>query len=58
MAVVAQPPLENVVIKKAHRDSTFVRVSRYILMRLLTLFVTVVIGIYLTILIANMTVGT
>jgi peptide/nickel transport system permease protein len=54
MAVAAQPPLENVVIKKARHESTFVRVSRYILMRLLTLFVTVVIGIYLTILIANM----
>jgi len=54
MAVVAQPPLEKAVIKKVHRDSTFMRVSRYVLMRLLTLFVTVVIGIYLTILIANM----
>jgi peptide/nickel transport system permease protein len=54
MAVVAQPPLEKAVIKKVHRDSTFIRVSRYVLMRLLTLFVTVVIGIYLTILIANM----
>ena len=54
MAVVAQPPLERAVIKKVHRDSTFMRVSRYVLMRLLTLFVTVVIGIYLTILIANM----
>jgi peptide/nickel transport system permease protein len=54
MAVVTQPPLEKAVIKKVHRDSTFIRVSRYVLMRLLTLFVTVVIGIYLTILIANM----
>ena len=54
MAVAAQPPLENVVIKKAPHERTFMRVSRYILMRLLTLFVTVVIGIYLNILIANM----
>ncbi len=54
MAVVAQPPIENVVAKKAHRDSTLVRVLRYVSVRLITLFVTVVIGIYLTILIANM----
>src|SRR6185295_2139560 len=54
MAVVAQPPLENIVVKKSRRDSTFMRVSRYVALRLLTLFVTVVIGIYLTILIANM----
>ena len=60
MAVIAQPPIENqppiekVVTKKAHHESTPVRVSRYILVRLLTLFVTVVIAIYLTIMIANM----
>src|SRR5512133_4262045 len=54
MAVVTQPPIENVVAKKTHRDSTLVRVLRYVSLRLLTLFVTVVIGIYLTILIANM----
>ena len=54
MAVVARPPLENAVAKKVHRDSTFMRVFRYVAVRLLTLFVTVVIGIYLTILIANM----
>lgn len=54
MTVVAQPPVENTIAKKASRDSTFVRVSRYVTMRILTLFVTVVIGIYLTILIANM----
>jgi peptide/nickel transport system permease protein len=58
MAVVAQPPIdqapvENVTAKKVH-DRTFIRVSRYIVVRLLTLFVTVVIGIYLTIMIANM----
>lgn len=54
MAVVAHTPAENIVVKKAWRDSTLVRVSRYALVRLLTLFVTVVIGIYLTINIANM----
>ncbi len=54
MAVVTQPPIENAVTKKSHRDSTFIRVLRYVAMRLLTLFVTVVIGIYLTIMIANM----
>src|SRR5215216_2290183 len=54
MAVVAQPPFEkNVTAKKTH-DRAFVRVSRYVLVRLLTLFATVVIGIYLTIMIANM----
>ena len=35
-------------------SSTFVRVMRYSAVRLLTLFVTVVIGVYLTIMIANM----
>ncbi len=35
-------------------SSTFSRVFRYFLLRLITLFVTVVIGVYLTILIANM----
>lgn len=54
MAVVTHPPAEKIVVKKAWHDSTLVRVSRYALVRLLTLFVTVVIGIYLTIIIANM----
>ena len=54
MAVVTHTPAENVVPKKARHQSTFVRVSRYVVVRLLTLFVTVVIGIYLTIVIANM----
>jgi len=53
MSVAAHPPTETVV-KTLPRSSTFVRVSRYVLVRLITLFVTVVIGIYLTILIANM----
>jgi len=54
MAVVTHTPAENAVQKKAKHTSTFVRVSRYVVVRLLTLFVTVVIGIYLTIMIANM----
>ena len=54
MAVVTHTPAENVVAKKSRHQSTFVRVSRYVVIRLLTLFVTVVIGIYLTIVIANM----
>jgi len=54
MAVVTQPASDHPVVKKSSRDSTFLRVSRYVVVRLLTLFVTVVIGIYLTILIANM----
>ena len=54
MSVVTHTPAENIVAKKSRRDSTFVRVSRYVIVRLLTLFVTVVIGIYLTIMIANM----
>lgn len=54
MAVVTQPPLENVTPKKVRHESTLTRVSRYIVLRLLTLFVTVMISIYLTIMIANM----
>ncbi len=33
---------------------SFTRIARYTVVRLLTLFVTVVIGVYLTIMIANM----
>ncbi len=54
MAVVTQPTQENAIPGKARRDSTFMRVARYVSVRLLTLFITVTIGIYLTILIANM----
>lgn len=39
---------------KAFADSTFARVAKYTALRLVTLLVTVVIGVYLTILIANM----
>lgn len=54
MAVAAQAPSENVKAKLSFVNSTFLRVARYMAVRLLTLFVTVVIGIYLTIVIANM----
>ena len=54
MAVVSQSVPDLGAVQKKFRDSTFLRVSRYVVVRLLTLFVTVIIGIYLTILIANM----
>ena len=54
MAVVTHTPAENAAVKKSTHQSTLLRVSRYVTVRLLTLFVTVVIGIYLTIMIANM----
>ena len=53
MAVVTQTP-SDVKAKKAAGNNTFARVSRYVVTRILTLSVTVVIGVYLTILIANM----
>lgn len=40
--------------RKPFSQTTFYRVSRYSVVRLFTLFITVVIGIYLTIMIANM----
>jgi peptide/nickel transport system permease protein len=40
--------------KKAIFQSSFLRIARYMAIRLVTLFVTVVIGVYLTIWIANM----
>jgi peptide/nickel transport system permease protein len=54
MAVATNPPAETQVEKRTIRDSTFLRVSRYVVLRLITLFATVVVGIYLTIMIANM----
>ncbi len=53
MAVAAQSASE-ISKKKSSSGSTLLRVGRYTAIRLLTLFVTVVIGVYLTILIANM----
>ena len=54
MAVVTQAPTERRTDKRTAHAGTFVRVSRYVVVRLLVLFATVVIGIYLTIMIANM----
>ncbi|HEY5729314.1 MAG TPA: ABC transporter permease [Anaerolineales bacterium] len=45
---------QPIEIKRKTFSSTLVRVSKYTGLRLVTLFVTIVIGIYLTILIANM----
>lgn len=55
MAVVTRTPSENPLVRKTTpHTGTFVRVSRYVVVRLLVLFATVVIGVYLTIMIANM----
>jgi peptide/nickel transport system permease protein len=54
MAVAARTPTEKRVDWKTSHTSTLARVSRYVVMRLLVLFATVVIGVYLTIMIANM----
>lgn len=54
MAAITQTPTENIIPKKTASTSTLVRVSRYVVMRVLVLGVTVVIGVYLTIMIANM----
>ena len=54
MSVTAQVPMEKLTVKKSIANSSVLRVLRFSVKRLLTLFVTVVIGIYLTILIANM----
>jgi len=54
MSVTTTPSVEPAPVQKTTRDSAFLRVSKYILVRLFTLFATVVIGVYLTIMIANM----
>lgn len=55
MAAITQTSSEGTQTKKtSFLNSTFARVARYTLVRAISLFVTVVIGIYLTILIANM----
>jgi peptide/nickel transport system permease protein len=55
MAVTAESPSEDLKVKSSSlANSGFMRVARYTAVRLLTLFVTVVVGIYLTIMIANM----
>src|ERR1043165_1456243 len=43
-----------VIAKKKTSENAFMRVAKYMAVRLLTLAVTVVIGLYLTILFANM----
>jgi len=53
-AAAVQPEATPETEKKSLENSTLARVVRYSAVRLLTLFVTVVIGIYLTIVIANM----
>lgn len=47
-------PDQPIEVKRKTLSSTFARVAKYTGLRLITLFVTIVIGIYLTILIANM----
>ena len=42
------------IVKKSLGNSTFARVAKYTAIRLVTLMITVTIGVYLTILIANM----
>lgn len=54
MAVVTQTPGEHVGTTKRTGNNTFMRISRYVVTRILSLAITVVIGVYLTILIANM----
>ena len=54
MGQVAEATTPTVEKKKTRTDSTLTRVLKYSGVRLLSLFITVVIGIYLTIIIANM----
>lgn len=54
MAVITQNPAEQMRGTQVRHESTFARVSRYVIVRLLTLLATVVVGVYLTIMIANM----
>jgi peptide/nickel transport system permease protein len=50
----AAPAPESPIVKKKFANSTFMRLVKYSGLRLVTLAVTVTIGVYLTILIANM----
>jgi peptide/nickel transport system permease protein len=55
MAVAtAEPKASPETAPKTGNTSTFARVARYTSLRLVTLFATVVVGVYLTIMIANM----
>lgn len=49
-----EPGTEPLAEKKSTTTSTFNRVARYTLVRVVLLFLTVLVGVYLTILIANM----
>jgi peptide/nickel transport system permease protein len=54
MAVIPRSPADDFrPAARSHRSAP-ARIARYVVVRLLTLFVTVVIGVYLTIMIANM----
>ncbi len=53
-SVAVETPVEAVPEKKRSGASALTRVARYAAIRLVSLFITVVIGVYLTILIANM----
>jgi peptide/nickel transport system permease protein len=53
-ATLAAEPKAEASEKKMGTSSTVVRVARYSAVRLVNLFITVVVGVYLTILIANM----
>ncbi len=53
-ATLAAAPPAEAVEKKKEGTSTLNRVARYSVVRLINLFITVVIGVYLTIIIANM----
>ncbi|HMZ07336.1 MAG TPA: ABC transporter permease [Anaerolineales bacterium] len=54
MSATTRVSSDDLVIRKKFLNSSFMRMTRYVVFRLLTLFITVVIGVYLTILIANM----
>ena len=49
-----QQPAEKEKSKESRRDSALSRILKYSGARLVSLFITVVIGVYLTIMIANM----
>jgi len=51
---LTQPAPTTPIVKKAFANSTFMRLVKYTAFRLVTLAITVTIGVYLTILIANM----
>lgn len=51
---IISPGSDSLAKRKTGTNSTFIRVARYSLLRLVSMLITVVIGVYLTILIANM----